>query len=392
MCVPAAKAQTETVLYSFCSRQNCTDGQDPAAGVIKERGKLYGTTSGGGANGDDGAVFSLDPKTGAESVRHSFGSGRDGLGPSAGLIRIKGTLYGTTVSGGRNYPEGTVFSLSPETGAETVLHSFAGGSSDGNWPEAGLVNVKGTLYGTTQNGGSGRCADNEGCGTVFAINPQTGAETVVYSLQGNGRDGALPRAGLIRIKDMLYGTTFTGGGGSCYSDGGCGTVFSLDLKTGAETVVYYFCARTSCTDGAEPSAGLIDVNGILYGTTYGGGTGTCYGGCGTVFSIDPANNFEAVLHSFRNNGADGNFPEAALIDVGGTLYGTTAAGGARGGYGTVFAIAPRTGAETVLHSFPDNGPDGNTPIAGLLDVNGTLYGTTVWGGAHGDGTVFAITP
>jgi uncharacterized repeat protein (TIGR03803 family) len=392
ICVSAAEAQTETVLYSFCSQQNCPDGRNPAAGVIRVGGRLYGTTSGGGANGDSGTVFALDLRTDSETVRHSFGSGTDGLSPYAGLIRIDGTLYGTTLSGGRYYPEGTVFSLDPKTGAETVLYSFTGGSSDGNWPEAGLVNVQGMLYGTTQNGGSGRCPDNEGCGTVFSINPQTGAEAVVYSFQGNGQDGAYPRAGLIHVRHMLYGTTFTGGSGSCYNDGGCGTVFSLDLKTGAEAVVHYFCTQSNCADGAEPSAGLIDVDGILYGTTAIGGTGTCYGGCGTVFSIAPENNGETVLYSFQNNGADGTFPDAALIDVGGTLYGTTAGGGAYGGNGSVFSIDPQTGAETVLHSFQGYPSDGGVPAAGLFSDGGTLYGTTVDGGAYGDGTVFSITP
>jgi uncharacterized repeat protein (TIGR03803 family) len=87
---------------------------------------------------------------------------------------------------------------------------------------------------------------------------------------------------------------------------------------------------------------------------------------------------------------------ADLINVEGTLYGTTVIGGAScGSYhitgcGVVFSITP-SGNETVLHNFGSKG-DGAYPGAALLDVNGTLYGTTVNGGANGDGTVFSIKP
>jgi uncharacterized repeat protein (TIGR03803 family) len=90
-------------------------------------------------------------------------------------------------------------------------------------------------------------------------------------------------------------------------------------------------------NGRIPEGGLISVNGTLYGTTYYGGTGTCKVGCGTVFSLDPTTGTEKVLYSFQNDGADGALPFAGLIDIRGTLYGTTSTGGAHGG-GTVFAI------------------------------------------------------
>ena len=85
--------------------------------------------------------------------------------------------------------------------------------------------------------------------------------------------------------------------------------------------------------------------------------------------------------------------------MGGTLYGTTTQGGGVGSScggssdsgGTVFSVTP-SGTEKVLHTFDGNGTDGLTPRASLIDVNGTLYGTTAHGGTHGDGTVFALTP
>jgi uncharacterized repeat protein (TIGR03803 family) len=100
------------------------------------------------------------------------------------------------------------------------------------------------------------------------------------------------------------------------------------------------------------------------------------------------NGTEKVLHSF-GSGTDGADPEAALIDVGGTLYGTTSEGGAYG-LGTVFGITT-AGMEKTLHSF-GSGTDGSYPEAGLIDAKGTLYGTTSHGGANGKGSVFALTP
>ncbi|MGB7049501.1 MAG: choice-of-anchor tandem repeat GloVer-containing protein [Candidatus Cybelea sp.] len=99
-------------------------------------------------------------------------------------------------------------------------------------------------------------------------------------------------------------------------------------------------------DGAEPKAGLIDVNGILYGTTYAGGK---YNSAGTVFSMSTSVT-EKVLYSFntytRDN--DGANPSAGLVALNGLLYGTTEYGGSEAYYGTVFRVST-TGKEKVLH-------------------------------------------
>ena len=53
----------ETILYSFCSQAGCADGSYPDAGLIADSsGNFYGTTSGGGANGNYGTVFRLNTK------------------------------------------------------------------------------------------------------------------------------------------------------------------------------------------------------------------------------------------------------------------------------------------------------------------------------------------
>jgi len=314
-------------------------------------------------------------------------------------------LYGATPGGGTQHA-GTVFTLDPSTGAEAVLYSFGNGGADA-W--ASLIDVKGTLYGTTCCGGA-----NVNGGTVFAINPKTGAEKVVYSFcsQENCADGAGPLASLIDVNGTLYGTT-ANGGAQCVDVGGCGTVFSVNPANGAETVVYSFCSQKNCKDGDGPSAGLINVNGTLYGTTEGGGSDTqcinpqVYTGCGTVFSFDLETGVETVLHLFQDIGRDGWSPLAGLIDVKGMLYGTTQLGGSnttcgyggQSGCGTVFAIDLSTLKENILYSFcsQTNCTDGMFPVSNLIAVKGALYGTTENGGTNcqstnGCGTVFAITP
>jgi uncharacterized repeat protein (TIGR03803 family) len=269
-------------------------------------------------------------------------------------------------------PQSRAIDTRPSSTNYKVVYSF-GAAPDGSFPEASLIDVGGTLYGTTYNGGSGSCNDRGvyGCGTVFAITTG-GTEQVTYSFS-NTPDGSNPRASLTDVAGALYGTTAQGGAHTCKNIG-CGSVFSI-TTAGMEKVVYSF----KPFQGAFPVAGLIDVDGTLYGTTKGGP--------GTVFSITPSGR-EKMLHKFGD--PDGDSPQASLINVKGTLYGKTLVGGAYL-YGTVFSITP-SGTEKVLHSFDPGTDDGENPLASLIEVKGKLYGTTEVGGKHGYGTVFSITP
>jgi uncharacterized repeat protein (TIGR03803 family) len=369
---------TETVLHSFGATG---DGAEPFAGLTYFKGTLYGTTEYGGAN-INGTVYSITP-SGTETVLHSFTGGGDGALPEARLIVLNGTLYGTTLQGGdlgkhgackgQEGGFGTVFSITP-SGKETIVHAFAG-PPNGRFPQAALLNVNGTMYGTTCGGGSIHGED----GTAFTITP-SGDEHVIYSFQRS--TGAPPSRGrFVDLKGTLYGTA---SGGGKYGEG---AVFSLSTS-GREKLLHSFNDQGSSKDGAYPVGGLTAIKQTLYGTTEAGGYIGCNsygGGCGTVFSITPSGR-ETVLHSFI--GSDGEGPMATLLDVNGTLYGTTCCGGAYG-YGTVFSIT-LSGYETVLYSFM-GGQDGIAPESGVIDVNGTLYGTTESGGAYGDGTVYSIT-
>jgi uncharacterized repeat protein (TIGR03803 family) len=391
----AGKSPSYRVLYSFGAAP--PDGSLPQASLIDVAGKLYGTTEYGGAYfGGFGTVFTVT-SSGKESVLYSFRGGNDGDGPEAALINVNGTLYGTTSHGGQQ-GAGTVFSITT-SGSEKVLHSF-GNSPDGANPKAGLVDVNGVLYGTTYNGGAYNCSRYGGCGTVFSIT-KDGTEKVLHSF-GAKKDGAYPAAGLIDVNGTLYGTT-SGGGKYAkkkvpYAYAG-GVVFNMTTG-GTEKVLHSF---GNGPDGAVPDAGLIDVNGTLYGTTRNGGAYYNCGGnratCGTVFSITTAGK-EKVLHSFGYGyQTEGCHPVATLLDVKGTLYGTASMCGAYGisenGNGTVFS-STTGGKVTALHSF-SGGYGGWHPEASVIDVNGTLYSTTTGGGSYGygsggNGIVFAVSP
>jgi uncharacterized repeat protein (TIGR03803 family) len=382
-----AAAATETVLYSFCSRTNCSDGAQPYSSLLPAKGKLYGAAFEGGdesgCKNGCGTLFALNLKNGAEKTLYTFCSEQgclDGANSEGGLIEARGDLYGTTAFGG-DYGAGTLFAFNGKTRTENVVHSFGDGP-DGSEPTANVVAVKGALYGATGSGGS------NGFGTVFSFDLKSGAETVVYSFCNaqNCGDGAIPESGLISVSGLLYGTT--SGGGSH----GHGTVFSLDPATGAETALYSFCALQNCADGNLPEDGLIAVNGMLYGTTAAGGKTSCANGCGTVFAVNPQTGAESVVYSFcsQQKCADGETSSANLLNVNGALYGTTLAGGAFGG-GVVFAVNPNSGIETVVHSF-GAGADGAEPEYGLTAVGSALYGATVLGGAHGEGAIFSVAP
>ena len=367
------------LLYSFRAHGKRPDGNQPSAGLVEVNGTLYGTTYKGGAYGT-GTIFSIT-LGGAEKVLHSFAPyphRSDGSYPLGSLAVLRGVLYGTTEGGGK-YRDGTVFSITTR-GKEKALYSFAGGT-DGAGPVAGLIDVSGTLYGTTEAGGGVGC-DGYGCGTVFSITA-SGKETVLHSFGGAGSgDGAEPSAGLVNVNGTLYGTTYSGNASGVY-----GTVFAI-TPSGKETVLHGF--KGSPSDGAEPWAGLVNVNGTLYGTTSVGGANSCQSsnqGCGTVFSITPSGT-ENVLYSFKGGTSDGGVPRASLLNVNGTIYGTTYYGGENGG-GTVFSITS-SGGETVIHNFAAR--DGGEPQADLINVNGTLYGTTTYGGRANRGTVFSLSP
>jgi uncharacterized repeat protein (TIGR03803 family) len=384
----------ESVLYSFLGEP---DGFAPGGDIVVDRnGTLFGTTLAGGMGTcflGCGTVFRLSPgPVGySESVLHAFASGvADGATPTSGLVAdASGALFGTTEQGGSN-GVGTVFKLTPHSGvyAESVIHSFHRG--DGAGPEAGLLlDPSGNLYGTTTFGGTA------GFGTAFEITPTaTGyQETVLHSFGGIGPgDGSFPQAALISDSaGALYGTAE---GGGAFNRG---TVFKLTPTASgySESILYSFRGAKIGKDGADPIARLfMDATGRLFGTDLGGG----FHDRGAVFALTPSSHGyrERILYRFAH--LQGKRPATGIIaDANGTLYGTTEFGGQQGSCsrfcGTIFALTPShlRYVHNVVHFF--DGVDGENPAGALVpDGAGGFFGTTAVGGATGNGVVFRLGP
>jgi uncharacterized repeat protein (TIGR03803 family) len=361
--------------------------------TLDNAGKVYGTTSGGGAY-KVGTVFRLTPGSDGrwkEAILHSFGGGNDGAGPFAGVIfDAMGNLYGPTETGGGGYTYGTVYRLSPGSNGwrETVLHRFGRRDQDGS-PYGNLVmDERRNLYGTAAS-------------AAFELSPgpKGWTETILHQFTGKNGDGQGPFAGPIRdAAGNLYGTTL-GGGNDKDCGGGCGTVWELsppaqgaDAQGWTEHIPHRFSGRE-----AYPGVGQLamDHDGNLYGAVQGGKYLA-----GVIYKLSPVSATsstgetwqETVLYNFTGR-SDGGYPEGVILDTAGNLYGICGVGGAYG-EGTVFELSPQrdgTWQYTLLHTF--TGQDGAEPVANpTLGPDGKLYGTAATGGPHGGGVVFEITP
>jgi uncharacterized repeat protein (TIGR03803 family) len=323
----------ETVLHSFCSEPNCSDGDSPNAGLtLDAAGNLYGA--------NQWAIFELSP--GADGWRFAViyaGGCRSNL-----LLDKAGNLYGPFGRGTGH--GGAISELIRASGwSLKTLYSFCPTIPciDGDSPNAVVWDSAENLFGTTQLGGKGITGD---WGTVFELSHATSGtwqHLLLHSFQAFQGDGEVPYAGLVLDSaGSLYGTTNTGGKYTCYN-AGCGTVFKLARDSQGhwkETILHNF---RQGENGEGPGGGVVfDKAGNLYGVTADGGLfGACAVGCGVVFKLSPRSDGTwqySVLHRFT--GSDGAGPADSLIlDDKGNIYGTTTEGGP-GGYGVVFEITP----------------------------------------------------
>jgi uncharacterized repeat protein (TIGR03803 family) len=374
------------------------DGANPAADLVLSGGLLYGTTLNGGSAGAGTAFFINLNGTNFDAF-DSFAGPPNAANPWGDLTIAPNTFFGTSTAGGNN-STGNVFEGNTN-GSPSSIRNFAVVSADeatnsGGASPSGLLALSGNmLYGTTVAGGT---AAN---GTVFSssTNGSTFLDlhdfTGLDSNTGTNTDGALPDGGVVLAGSMLYGTASGGGAG------GAGTVFSINVSGNNFTTLYSFTSldplAATNADGAFPSSGLILSNGILYGTTIAGGSG----GKGVVFSIGTNGLGFTVLHVFSatdpvtGTNLDGASPSAVLALSGGNLYGTASAGGT-GANGTVFSVGTNGVTFQTIHSFTAMDPitgtntDGALPVAGVLPLGNTLFGTTFSGGPGGVGTVFTL--
>lgn len=281
-CATAECAWTETQLYHFTGGVN---GNDLLAGVVIDgAGNLYGTAYQGGAS-QWGLAYevSRSGSTWTETTLHTFAGGADGAGPSTNLVLNGSDLYGTTEYGGgagncNGGGCGTVFQLAPSGSGYTasVLYNFPGAD---NLPLGGVIfDPAGNLYGTFADGING----------VFQLTPSNGSWNFTSLYTQNYNDLQAYQSTLARDSaGNLYGTAEFGGNlTNCPN--GCGTVYKL-TPSGGGWIYTQLYAFTGLEDGALPTGGVIlDSNGVVYGTTFAGGSHQCGSrGCGVIWTITP---------------------------------------------------------------------------------------------------------
>jgi len=327
---------TLTILYSFGG----TDGEYPTAGLVEgTEGSFYGTTNEGGAFGL-GTVFKIT-SAGVFTILHSFAGGAfDGEYPLAGLVEgTDGSFYGTAQFGGTSNL-GTVFKIT-SVGVFTILHSFAGGAFDGEYPIAGLIQAAdGKFYGTAYKGGTSNL------GTIFEMN-SGGTLTTLHSFAGGAFDGEYPYAALFQATNRkFYGTAYEGG------TSGLGTVFKF--SGGTLTTLHSFAGA----DGELPAGGLVQrTSGGFFGVTSAGGSG----GQGTVFSLNEG--LGAFVKTLPTSGAVGT----AVTILGTNLTGAT--GVFFNGTLASFAVVSSSEIATFVPTGATTGPVVVTTPGGNLTSN-----------------------
>ena len=330
----------ETVLYNFGGTLDGNTPYSGV--TIDSLGNLLGTTFRGGQRTDNGIFYRITPGIRwTETGIFSFPAGTAGANPQdLGTViqGYQGYFYGTSLNGGAN-SQGNVFKID-EQANETVLYSFNRSDyyRDGTSPTDGVImDAGGNIYGTTSTGGNGPCSI--GCGTVFELVLQengTYAESILHNFVGGTSDGEVPFGGLsMDLQGNLYGTVTEDG------LFGRGIVFEL-VRLGQgqwqEKIIYNFGENPN--DGTAPWGKLIiDHDGNLYGTASGGGM---YGdgiafklshtGIGATWT-------ETILHQFGANGDVQSPKDGLFMDASGALYGTGWYGGAHSN-GGVFKIVP----------------------------------------------------
>ncbi|MBV9572041.1 MAG: hypothetical protein JO056_12445 [Alphaproteobacteria bacterium] len=229
---PVSGQWSETVIYSFCTISNCSDGAQPWQNLVMDGGgNLFGVTY--GRDQQNGVAFELSPAGGGawkEMVLRNFCQDQncaDGRAPNGLTIDSSGDLVGTTYYGGAR-GAGTLFKITPAGSGSpyTVLHHFCSKDycADGSAPSSTVtVDAAGYVYGTTYNGGMGyQDRDQKGGGTVFRYTPSGGLRVLRnFCTEQNCADGEYPNAGvLIDGSGNIFGTTQLGGKhGATYQGG-----------------------------------------------------------------------------------------------------------------------------------------------------------------------------
>jgi uncharacterized repeat protein (TIGR03803 family) len=339
-------------------------------------------------------LFALAANAATETILHSFSAQQRGAWPNNLVSDSSGNLFGTTENGG-NANLGVVFEFASNAKGgftETVLHSFAGGTTDGSTPVSLILDSQGNIYGVTRYGGAGTC----NCGIIYELSKNTSGkwqEAVLYTFQSTGYPSeaiAIDGAG-----NLYFGT-------STYTTTGFSYLYQLTNASGSWTANLLYTFSDGQVNNPEIGALTLDGSGNIYGTIEQTAAATQ----GLVFELSPASGgtwTEATLYTFLG-GTSGGIPTGPLFLQNGNLYGTTLNGGesqcepANSGCGVVYQLAPGNGqwTESVIYAFRGTDSDGAiNPSLGGFGNNGALYGFTFKGGAGACaycGSVLQLTP
>lgn len=350
-------------------------GSYPINGLaLGANNKLYGVTQFGTTGSTTGAIYEYDPVTATGTFKAEFSAATGYYTNAALTLYSDGKLYGTTQSGGA-HGSGTIFQFDPSTGTITKKFDFSG--SDGTSPVGGLaIGADLKFYGTTTGGGS------SGGGTIFSFDPTNNTFVKILDFVDPNATSSAPKGTLaLGANNHFYGA------GTLNGTGHNGALFEFDPTAGIGTglTVRYSVPN----DANQPNviyAGLtLSSNGKLYGTTTRG----LHGG-GTIFEFNPSGNVYTKKYDFVV-ATDGTWYNGKLEQIGNKVYGVTMFGGSAN-KGTIFEYDLVTRNYTVKFNFDDYVNTGWSPVNGLTQYNGKLYGVTTSGGANAAGILFEYDP
>ncbi len=271
------KMETDGTDFALLHDLSYSDGQQPNGSLILSGSTLYGVAPYGGSN-SKGTVFKLQTDGSGYTKLHEFaGGGADGENSWGSLVLAGGYLYGLTSAGG-DLNRGTIFKVKTDGTGFSLLHEFAGGTSDGRYPLGSLALSGSTLCGMTPNGG-----DVDFAGTVFKVQTDGSGYAVLHEFTGGAADGYQPYGDVIISGSTLYGMTSSGG------DSNRGVVFSLPVTVDPSLTL------TSPNGGESWTAG--ESHDITW--TSGGTVGDVH----IDYSTDGGDNWLSVAADEANDGS-----------------------------------------------------------------------------------------
>lgn len=362
-----------------------TLAQNPSGNMALVNGRLYGVARGGQSYAD-GVIFSATAHERPTTV-YRFGSQEnDGVQPNRDVVEVNGIIYGTTERGGL-YGHGTIFSFNPTLRLETVLYNFHG-QSDGGEPHAGLAFVHSDLafYGTTTVGGA------NGLGGIFKFVPLVSIATLHDF--GPRPDSSDVEAPLMWDGYHLWGVSSEGGShggsGGTFANG-YGSIFRYAIDGNAlRGGVFYNCDGDTMLAPHEPlaTAGGED----RYDYSVGSGFNKLGGYIYRVPRVSGGGGKFEIVHEFDKS--EGTDPAGGLLISGHFGWGVTHRAPNDQEGGGIYRFDFNDNAIGIEHVFTGKGrdpsDDGSQPASTPLDYAGGIYGTTRYGGAEGQGSVWAV--